>query len=396
MDVAFWIDRRLSSFFPRIWADESDPVTQENLRRIVSPVIYMDSNTPPMYLVHGVDDTTIPVGHIPGMEEVATAVGNSSIDFQLVENAEHNFRLSGTLPIEPTITTIVTTTTDRLLGYLNENIALGKSTSQSSTSFGAEASRAVDGNTNGEFSQNSVTHTANSIQPFWQVDLGAIHDIDEIVLFNRTNCCSERLNNFTVSVLDAAGETVFSQFVSNVPNPSLSINARGISGRQVRVQLNGTGTLSLAEVEVFGERTVGSNVALGKTVTQSSTALGGVASRATDGNTNGAFDGGSVTHTALTTNPTLIVDLGSQHELYEVVLYNRTDSPELSARLTNFLVTVRDERGVATYSDTFRSYPDPSISIGLGGVNGQTVEVRLLEDSGYLSLAEVEVYGFRN
>ena len=41
-----------------------------------------------------------------------------------------------------------------------KNLALGKGTSQSSTEYGGNSERAVDGNISGEFSQNSVTHTS--------------------------------------------------------------------------------------------------------------------------------------------------------------------------------------------------------------------------------------------
>lgn len=45
------------------------------------------------------------------------------------------------------------------------NLALNKPTTQSSTDFGAEASRAVDGNTDGNWNGASVTHTLNEHQP---------------------------------------------------------------------------------------------------------------------------------------------------------------------------------------------------------------------------------------
>jgi len=71
------------------------------------------------------------------------------------------------------------------------------------------------------------------------------------------------------------------------------------TGRYVMVRINGTGTLSLAEVEVFGEAPLinpqpqpvpnGDNLALNQPATQSTTASGGAASRAVDGNTNGNY-----------------------------------------------------------------------------------------------------------
>ncbi len=57
--------------------------------------------------------------------------------------------------------------------------------------------RAVDGNRNGAFSGNSVTHTSEpSTEAWWQVDLGAVAAIDRIEIYNRTDCCGERLSNY--------------------------------------------------------------------------------------------------------------------------------------------------------------------------------------------------------
>ena len=131
-----------------------------------------------------------------------------------------------------------------------ENLALNGSASQSSTSFGAIASRAIDGNSNGGFGSGSVTHTAPDADAWWQVRLSQTSDINQIVIHNRTdNCCLSRLSNYTVSVLNDSGNIVWSQNYSSAPAPSNTININE-SGRTVRVSLNGT--LSLAEVEVMG------------------------------------------------------------------------------------------------------------------------------------------------
>ena len=73
------------------------------------------------------------------------------------------------------------------------------------------------------------------------------------MVFNRTdNCCTSRLSNYTVSILDANGQTVFSRFFSGPPNPSNVINVGNVVGTTVRVQLADANPLSLAEVQVFG------------------------------------------------------------------------------------------------------------------------------------------------
>jgi len=133
------------------------------------------------------------------------------------------------------------------------NLALNGTATQSSTAHGGKAARAIDGNTSGVWRQGSVTHTEKSTQPLWQVELATAGMIEEIILFNRTdNCCVNRLSNYTVSVLNDNGDTVFSQIFSATPTPTNTIDVSGVVGRTVRVQQNGNEPLSLAEVQVLG------------------------------------------------------------------------------------------------------------------------------------------------
>ncbi|ANW95399.1 hypothetical protein AXE80_03500 [Wenyingzhuangia fucanilytica] len=134
----------------------------------------------------------------------------------------------------------------------SSNLALNGVASQSSLDHGGVASRAIDGNTNGKWSNNSVTHTLSESGAWWQVDLGSDRAIGDISIFNRTDsCCKARLSDFTVSVISANGTTVYSQTFTSVPDPSVSLNAGGAIGKIIKVDLNVTNPLSLAEVEVY-------------------------------------------------------------------------------------------------------------------------------------------------
>lgn len=142
------------------------------------------------------------------------------------------------------------------------NLARGKKTAQSSTAFGGFSSRAVDGNTDGVYSDNSVTHTSPAdASPFWQVDLGATYRLGEAALWNRTDCCAQRLSNFRVAVLDE-NLAVVSQsdhFTDGSFPASPGYHfpfPAGARGRHVKIarlgsDLGGESILSLAEVEVF-------------------------------------------------------------------------------------------------------------------------------------------------
>ncbi|WP_299241796.1 carbohydrate-binding protein [uncultured Aquimarina sp.] len=150
-----------------------------------------------------------------------------------------------------------------------DNLALNGTATQSSTSqaHGGAAPRAIDNNTNGKWSAGSVTHTETEVNPWWQVDLKSSYNIDEIVIFNRTDgCCTNRLSNFTVSIINSGGDTTFSKTFTSAPNPSILIDTDGAIGEIIKVQINGTGTLSLAEVQAYGEAvtTIGGNFQLVK------------------------------------------------------------------------------------------------------------------------------------
>lgn len=150
----------------------------------------------------------------------------------------------------------------------HQNLAQGKVATQSPTVAGALASRAVDGNTNGNFFNNppSVTHTDYINQAWWQVDLGASYALDQVNLWNRTDCCPERLSNFYVLVSDnpfIAGDSldqarnrpgVSSYYFGGIAASPTTIPV-GRNGRYVRVQLAGANYLSLAEVQVIGTNT---------------------------------------------------------------------------------------------------------------------------------------------
>jgi alpha-L-fucosidase 2 len=147
------------------------------------------------------------------------------------------------------------------------NVALGKAASQSSTFPGYATdgpSSAVDGNQDGNFFDGSVTATNADPNAWWQVDLGASTAVSSVVVWNRTDCCGTRLNDFWVFISDTpflATDTpttlqnrpgTFGSHQTAVPNPSTTI-ATGAQGRYVRLQLSGANYLSLAEVQVFGQ-----------------------------------------------------------------------------------------------------------------------------------------------
>ena len=138
------------------------------------------------------------------------------------------------------------------------NLALGKPATQSSNSNETDyhASQAVNGNTDGVWYNNSITHTQYEQGAWWQVDLGSKKNISQILIYNRTDCCANRLSNYQVSISDKADFSThaYQQDFHVAPNPkkTITLDAPGKQGRYVRIQLLDENYLSLAEVQVVG------------------------------------------------------------------------------------------------------------------------------------------------
>merc|ERR1712072_324123 len=60
--------------------------------------------------------------------------------------------------------------------------------------------RAVDGDIDSDFISGSCTLTKEETSPWWRVDLGTMHSIGSVRIFNRGDCCGHALNKFIVEV----------------------------------------------------------------------------------------------------------------------------------------------------------------------------------------------------
>lgn len=268
-----------------------------------------------------------------------------------------------------------------------ENIALGKRVSQSSTAFGGDASRAVDGKTDGDFGHQSVTHTNFQSKPWWQVDLDSEETIRQINIYNRTDTASNRLSNFHVILLDSFGNEIDRKRISSLTDTFAQITIDYKKARYVRIELEGNNALSLAEVQVLRAE----NIAWKKQATQSSTAYGGNANRALDGNTNSSYSQNSITHTNFEKQAWWQVDLGRNEQVGLVRLFNRGDG-ELAKRLSNFDVILYNENNEEVSRQYIQQLTSNQLNVQFNGKIGRYVRVQLHHEHQALSLAEVEVF----
>ncbi len=140
------------------------------------------------------------------------------------------------------------------------------------------------------------------------------------------------------------------------------------------------------------------NLALSATVSQSSIAYGGVASRGNDGVTGGGFS--ATTHTGHDQNAWWQADLGGNSPLSEIRIWNRDDC--CSSRVTNFHVfvsstpfsstdflTTQSQTGVRDFAVPGTAARPTTIQVG---GSGRYVRVQLAGKN-FLNLAEVEIIG---
>lgn len=147
------------------------------------------------------------------------------------------------------------------------------------------------------------------------------------------------------------------------------------------------------------------NIAAGKAVKQSST-MGVYAARlAVDGNINGDFANGSVTHTDQDVNAWFEIDLGGTESIDAITIWNRTDGA--SDRLSNYWVFISDTpfnpyetaSVLKTRPDIHKFHVKEAKArkiIKSAGTRGRYVRIQFAGDqpasNSYLSLAEVEIF----
>jgi len=224
-------------------------------------------------LTTGIADTVAPVITLVGASTINLEVGDTYTELGATAEDDIDGNITSSIVITGTVDTTVAGTytiyynvsdvagneaaevtrtviiTESLIA--GPNLALGKNTDQSTTTNNGDDSRAVDGNTNGNWNAGSVTHTASGIGEWWLVELGGTYPIGDIDIYNRINCCTFRSDDITVTVEDDNENVLWSQNITSSSAATLMVNAGGVSGSVIRITQNQDYPLSLAEVEVY-------------------------------------------------------------------------------------------------------------------------------------------------
>ncbi|PAA91088.1 hypothetical protein BOX15_Mlig031442g2 [Macrostomum lignano] len=252
---------------------------------------------------------------------------------------------------------------------------------QSSTAAGGVCSRAIDNNDHQLYGHKSCTHTKNE-KGWWQARTKSLSHIRTVRIFNRMDCCSERLNNFVIMV---DGH----ECASYKSNSFFSIRAFKCNriGQVVTVKNRKTSPLTLCEVQVYGKevklRTPKNRLPL-VSCSQSSTAVKGVCQRAFDGNTNPNWHLNSCTHTKSELG-WWQATLKERSLVRKIRIYNRLDC--CSERLNDFSITVDGQECASFKSSGFFS-----VKTFQCNKVGQQIRINNRKRSP-LTLCEVQVFG---
>ncbi|XP_065055022.1 uncharacterized protein LOC135683639 [Rhopilema esculentum] len=140
-----------------------------------------------------------------------------------------------------------------------ENIAFGRTASQSSTYSDGIANIAVDGNDATNYKAGSCSHTSNTFPHWWRVDFGKTAVVHSVKITNRGDCCGDRLSDFNIvvgnSIEGNGGSNSACAVGQSVPQGGTKLFPcrPRLHGRYLYIQQNRAEALTLCEVRVFGE-----------------------------------------------------------------------------------------------------------------------------------------------
>lgn len=98
------------------------------------------------------------------------------------------------------------------------NIGRNSKVKMSSILNGINKYNVINGIVHGNFSHNSdaIIHTDdNDLKPTVELDLQDVYKIDKIIIYNRTDCCQNRLKNVKLEILDNNKKVLFNKILNS-------------------------------------------------------------------------------------------------------------------------------------------------------------------------------------
>uniref|UniRef100_A0A3B4Z9Z0 Si:ch211-215k15.4 n=1 Tax=Stegastes partitus TaxID=144197 RepID=A0A3B4Z9Z0_9TELE len=135
-------------------------------------------------------------------------------------------------------------------------VPAGKALPQSTVSSDGLPSHAVSGCSSGVYGNLCCTHTVLQRDPWWRVDLLAVHKVSAVTIFNRVDCCAERLLGAQILIGNSLENNGMKNprcgAIFSLDNRrTFTFQCNLMEGRYVTVAIPGDNVLTLCEVEVY-------------------------------------------------------------------------------------------------------------------------------------------------
>lgn len=286
----------------------------------------------------------------------------------------------------------------------------GVATATSVSGFGEQPSFANDGNRDGFFYNNSTFTSGNQPGQSWQVALASPSLINEVVVWNRADCCAERLANFRVEIKNGTTVVFTQDFLTSgghVPagrSLRVKVPGSGVTGTTVKLTslgLNPTNNhyLAFSEVEVIRYGT-GRNVNHAAYGIATASSNGTLAARVVDGHLDGIVQNNTVFTTNNATGEWLQVAI-ERSRVDAIRLWPATYNNGSPFGCGNLHVAVIDN-GVEVWSQNIAPgsllpFNQPTIVTPPPNTQGDAVRVTTLGPVGGIAriqLTELEVLQF--
>ncbi|XP_073447658.1 uncharacterized protein [Aquarana catesbeiana] len=293
------------------------------------------------------------------------------------------------------------------------NVAPSGETSQSSTDRG-DSSKAIDG------LLSTCTRTTEERDPWLTLDLKSTHKVFFIALTSKKNSDPESLEGAEIHVGNSAvgwkKNPVCGTVSSMGPGATFSFKCDGMEGRYVTVVIpDKDKRLELCEVQVFGlsidtpsegwngdlelqkQHHGVKNVAPQGLPSQSSYYTSkDTPSRAIDGSLQSNYMRRQCTHTKSEKNSWWKVDLKSTHRIQSVAITNREDC--CRERINGAEIHIGNSKenggiGNPRCETVFKMNYGETMSFNCRGMEGQYISINLPNQTQYLTLCEVQVFG---
>ncbi|MEM1441115.1 MAG: PVC-type heme-binding CxxCH protein, partial [Verrucomicrobiota bacterium] len=125
-----------------------------------------------------------------------------------------------------------------------KNIATSGKAKQSATGHGGDAVRAIDGNKDPDYNKKGQTHTpVDTANPWWELDLGEEKSIGSVGVWNRGGSLGQRLDGFTIQLLDADRKVVWEKLTLAAPKSSVHLQTV-VKGKTAYLDASGKETNS--------------------------------------------------------------------------------------------------------------------------------------------------------